>query len=116
MLDDRGRRRGGTGHIAATLGVPHPRRPPSDVAFASAEAQTALRMLGREHALPFARTRYSVDPTDQDRDALETWRAAHPAHPSMGWDTVQPVMREEAHAAVQAALSRRPAESAVSER
>ncbi len=27
-----------------------------NVAFASAQAQTALRMLGREHALPFART------------------------------------------------------------
>ena len=86
------------------------------VAFATAKAQTALRMLGREHALPFARTQYSVDPTDQNRDALDTWRAAHPAHPAMHWDTVQPVMRDEAHPAVQVALSRRPTEPSVSER
>ncbi len=73
-------------------------------------------MLGREYALPFARAQYSVDATDKDRDALQAWRAAHPAHPSMNWDTVQPVMREEAHAAVQVALSRRPMEPVVSER
>lgn len=45
-----------------------------NVAFASAEQQTALRTLGREHAMPFARTQYSVDPTDRGRAALETWR------------------------------------------
>ena len=40
----------------------------------------------------FARTQYSVDPTDQDRDGLEICGAAHPAHLSMHWDTVQPVV------------------------
>ncbi len=50
-----------------------------NVAFASAEAQTALRILGCEHALPFARAQYGVDATDEDRDVSQAWRAALPA-------------------------------------
>lgn len=49
-------------------------------------------MLRRKYALPVAQAQCSVDATDEDRAALQPWRAAHPAHPSMNWDTVQPVI------------------------
>jgi hypothetical protein len=87
-----------------------------NVSFSTMQAQTALRMLGREHALPLARTQYSVDTTDEDREQLAAWHASHPAHPAMSWETVQPALRDEAHAAVRAALARRPTDPAVSER
>jgi hypothetical protein len=73
-------------------------------------------MLGREHVLPLAGAQYSINATDEDRAAMQAWRAANPAHPSMTWELVQPVMRHEAHAAVQVVLARRPTESVVSER
>jgi hypothetical protein len=63
-----------------------------DVAFRSPGAQTALRMLRRNYALRVARARGSVDGADEDGDALQAWRAAHPAHPPMNKDTVQLVI------------------------